>query len=529
MGVTTVDRYRDPVAAQLVTWWRRRPLAVQDVATAALLVVVWLVVTSYLQKGLWIPRNGEAHVVAMWATGAAVALRRILHPAVLLVGLVAYPLVYTWPMVTEFHLLPVLIVAYCAAKSGRVRPVVVGLVCLGITGSLLGVLPSRAGRAGLGQIWWVISASPGFREHGPGGPILDWSRITFALFVVAGTTFLGALVLAQHRTAAALAARNAELERLRQVESRQVVVEERSRIARELHDVVAHHMSAIVIRAQAAERLGPKQPEVAVEASGWIAQAGQEALAAMRHTVQVLRTGDVDRQVELAPQPTLGDIRHIAERLAPTGLAIEVDLPRPLPVLDPQVDLAAVRIAQEALTNALRHAQAGRAVVSVSETGDGLLVVVDDDGRTGAAPPAHPQGHGLRGMAERAASCGGRLTIVPSPLGGWRVMAQLPHPIGPKHSVTAPAPASAPAPPPPTHRPAAAPLPSPARAAPPVRTPGPVPVPDASGSDPTGRPRTPAPAPTSGPAPGPTTASASGRRPEAPGRSPVGPVREAPA
>jgi signal transduction histidine kinase len=429
MGLEPRSRYRGPVGAQLVTWWRGRPPVVQDLVLAAATVVAWALVTSFLQKGLWIPRNREAHVVAMWCTGYALALRRSVHPVVLLVAVAAYPIVYQWPLLTEFHLLPVLIVAYTAAKSGRVHPVVVGLVCTAIAGSLLAVLPSRAGQAGIWQIWWLLNGTGSRAPRSALGGYLDWSRITFALFVVVGTTFLGALVLAQNRTAAALAARNAELERLRRVEARQVVVEERSRIARELHDVVAHHMSAIVIRAQAAERLGPKQPEVATEAAGWIAQAGREALAAMRHTVQVLRTGDGDREIELAPQPTLGDIRAIAERLAPTGLVVDVRLPRPLPVVGPQVDLAAVRIAQEALTNALRHAEASRAVVTVRDESDGLLVVVDDDGRTGAAPPHDPTGHGLRGMAERAASCGGDLAIVPSPLGGWRVMAHLPHPL----------------------------------------------------------------------------------------------------
>jgi signal transduction histidine kinase len=410
-----------------VSWWRRPPYLAQDVALAAGLVVAWMAITSFLEQGLWIPQNGEAHVVAMWCTALTVAIRRSVHPVVLLLAVLAYPVVYAWPLLTDFHLLPVLIVAYTAAKSGRVRPIIVGLVCMASAGSLLTVLPSRADRAGLWQIWFLVSGGRMSPNRPVPGSYLDWSRVTFALFVVAGTTFLGALVLAQNRTAAALAARNAELERLRQVESQQVVMQERSRIARELHDVVAHHMSAIVIRAQAAARLGDRQPEVATEAAGWIAQAGQEALAAMRHTVQVLRSAAGDRQVELAPQPTLDDIRTIAERLAPTGLAVEVRLPQPLPALDPPTDLAAVRIAQEALTNALRHAEASRAVITVRDEDGGLLVVVDDDGRTGAAPPAEPTGHGLRGMTERAASCGGDLAIVPSPLGGWRVMAHLPH------------------------------------------------------------------------------------------------------
>jgi signal transduction histidine kinase len=235
---------------------------------------------------------------------------------------------------------------------------------------------------------------------------------------------------------------------LRGVESQKVVVEERTRIARELHDVVAHHVSAILIRAQAAERLAPSRPEVAVEALHWIEDAGKEALTGMRHAVQVLREADGDhravelapqdnravelvpqdnRALELAPQPTLADLRAIVERLAPLGLDVEIALPDPLPAVDPQVELAAVRIAQEGVTNALRHAEARRAVVRVAEEAGHLVLVVDDDGRSGKAPALSASGHGLRGMAERAAACGGRLDIARSELGGWSVRATLPH------------------------------------------------------------------------------------------------------
>jgi signal transduction histidine kinase len=205
-------------------------------------------------------------------------------------------------------------------------------------------------------------------------------------------------------------------------------------------------MCAIVIRAQAAERLAPGQPEVAVDALGWIADTGKEALTGMRHAVQVLREADRDRAVELAPrgdraaelashgdrarelapQPTLADLRGIVERLAPVGLDVEMALPDPLPAVDPQVELAAVRIAQEGVTNALRHAEARRAVVRVAEEPGHLVVAVDDDGRSGKAPALSASGHGLRGMAERAAACGGRLDIARSDLGGWSVRATLP-------------------------------------------------------------------------------------------------------
>ncbi len=297
---------------------------------------------------------------------------------------------------TEFHLVPILAVAYLVAQSGAINPLVVGAVCLAGTGLLFVDLDG-------------LTLAPGF----------GWSRVLFALFVVAGTTFLGALVREQRR--------------LRAVESQKVVVEERTRIARELHDVVAHHVSAIVIRAQAAERLAPGRPEVAVESLRWIADAGREALTGMRHAVQVLREADGDRAVspppravELAPQPTLADLRGTVERLAPVGLDVEIALPDPLPAVDPQVELAAVRIAQEGVTNALRHAEARRAVVRVAEEAGHLVVAVDDDGRSGKAPTLGASGHGLRGMAERAAACGGRLDIARSDLGGWSVRATLP-------------------------------------------------------------------------------------------------------
>jgi signal transduction histidine kinase len=310
---------------------------------------------------------------------------------------------------TEFHLLPILAVAYLVAQSGVISPLVAGAVCLAGTGVLFGDLDS-------------LTLARGF----------DWSRVLFSLFVVVGTTFLGALVREQRR--------------LRGVESQKVVVEERTRIARELHDVVAHHVSAIVIRAQAAERLAPGRPEVAVEALRWIEDAGKEALTGMRHAVQVLREADGDRPLELAPhgdralelaphgdrapelapQPKLADLRTIVERLAPVGLDVEITLPDPLPVVDPQVELAVVRIAQEGVTNALRHAEARRAVVRVADEAGELVLAVDDDGRSGKAPALTASGHGLRGMAERAAACGGRLDIAPSELGGWSVRATMP-------------------------------------------------------------------------------------------------------
>ncbi|HEY8544331.1 MAG TPA: histidine kinase [Acidimicrobiales bacterium] len=405
---------------ELAAWWRRLPDLGQDLLLGALVVLGWTAGTLAAQ----LPPVGEGaplvlpagqSQVAMWATAAVVAARRVAPPATLLFGVPVYVTVLLLPLydlgrpggrgvlahATEFHLVPILAAAYLVARSGAVNPLLTGAVCLTGTGAVF---------VDFGE----LQLAPG----------VTWSRVLFALFVTAGTTFLGALVREQRR--------------LRAVEAQQVVAEERARIARELHDVVAHHVSAIVIRAQAAERLAARRPEVAVEAVGWIAGAGKEALAGMRHAVHVLREADADRVVELAPQPTLADLRGIVDRLAPTGLAVEVALPDPLPRLDPQVELAAVRIAQEGLTNALRHADARRAVVRVVEEAGHLVVAVDDDGRSGTVPSldragagsggsGNGAGHGLRGMAERAAACGGRFAVTRSDLGGWSVRATLPH------------------------------------------------------------------------------------------------------
>jgi signal transduction histidine kinase len=409
------------MSGQLAAWWRRLPDLGQDLVVGVLVVVGWTAATLAVQ----LPPVGEGgrlalpagqNQVAMWATAAVLTFRRMVPPVALLLGVPLYVVVMRLPLydlgaprggggggvllhTTEFHLVPILAVAYLVAQSGAASPLVAGAVCLAGTGALFVDRDSLMLARGI-----------------------SWSRALFAMFVVAGTTFLGALVREQRR--------------LRAVESQKVVVEERTRIARELHDVVAHHMSAIVIRAQAAERLAPGQPEVAVDALHWIADTGKEALTGMRHAVQVLRDADRDhalvpaprgdRGAELAPQPTLADLRGIVERLAPVGLDVEIALPDPLPGVDPQVELAAVRIAQEGVTNALRHAEARRAIVRVAEDAGHLVVAVDDDGRSGKAPAISASGHGLRGMAERAAACGGRLDIARSDLGGWSVRATLP-------------------------------------------------------------------------------------------------------
>ena len=156
----------------------------------------------------------------------------------------------------------------------------------------------------------------------------------------------------------------------------------------------------------------------------------------MRQVVKVLRAQDGSAAGALAPEGGIADLDAIVERVRSAGLAVTLEVPDLLPRLGPQVELAAVRIVQEALTNALVHAGARQARVTLSMRDSALMVTVDDDGTLGPPPatrvgllprpaPGERVGHGLVGMQERAAGCGGRVYLASGPLGGWRVIADL--------------------------------------------------------------------------------------------------------
>lgn len=383
-------------------WHRLHPVT-QDAAVAAVVAVAWFGAYSYWRRHGWHPLHPEAYELAGAWTAGTLALRRVAPGAVLIAAVVAFPVLYGPALETEFHLLPVLVAGYTATSTGRVSAVVAAGACAAAVLVLARAADVRD-----------LLSSP-----------VDWSGLLFAEFTTAGVVAFGALVHQQRSTAVVLAARNAELEQLRAVEARQATADERARIARELHDVVAHHLTALIIRAQAAERVAATRPEVASESVGWIAGTAREALAAMRQTVRVLRStsGEV---VPLTPGPTLADLPAVAARVEDAGLQVDLRVAGALPPLDHQVELAALRIAQEALTNTLRHGRATRAVVSLRCAGPDLLLAVDDDGRSGAPRAGQRPGHGLLGMRERATACGGRLDVGPSPMGGWRVRARLP-------------------------------------------------------------------------------------------------------
>lgn len=216
--------------------------------------------------------------------------------------------------------------------------------------------------------------------------------------------------------------RLAEREERRREEALRTVVEERTRIARELHDVVAHRVSLMTVQAGAARTVAADDPEKAAEAMGAVEQAGREVLGELRHLLGVLRP---DAEGDLFPQPGLIDIPHLVDEFNEAGLEVTLSVHGEeveLPVL---VELAVYRIVQEALTNALRHAGPdARAMVRLETNGEGVRIEVTDDG-IGASPGVNG-GHGIVGMRERAQLLGGSFHSGPGRRGGYSVSAYLP-------------------------------------------------------------------------------------------------------
>ncbi len=218
-----------------------------------------------------------------------------------------------------------------------------------------------------------------------------------------------------------------EASRSRQValgeEAQRAVSEEQARIARELHDVIAHSVSVIVVQAGAADDVFESRPDQARGAIRSIESTGREALAELRRLLGAVRPAEDPGPA--APQPGLESLDALAEPVRAGGLEVVVRRegePAPLPA---GVDLSAYRIVQEALTNTLRHARATRAEVVLRYGRDELEVEVLDDGRA-SVPQAPRSGHGLLGMRERASLLGGTLEAGPLPSGGYRVHATLP-------------------------------------------------------------------------------------------------------
>jgi signal transduction histidine kinase len=216
-----------------------------------------------------------------------------------------------------------------------------------------------------------------------------------------------------------LSDRRAEQEKAR---AQAAILEERARIARELHDVVAHAISVIVLQARGGRRVLDAEPADARDAFATIERTGRQALEEMRRLLGMLRASD--EELALAPQPTLKELDRLVEQVRAAGLPVEVAIegePRELP---PGVDLSAYRIVQEALTNALKHAGPARARVLLRYQANDLEVEIADDGP--GTGDGSGSGHGLIGMRERVSVYGGELQAGRRPEGGYALRARLP-------------------------------------------------------------------------------------------------------
>ncbi|MFI6978819.1 sensor histidine kinase [Embleya sp. NPDC050154] len=295
-------------------------------------------------------------------------------------------------------------VLYTAAKIGSPRRVRLALVCVFAV-------------PGLYFARWGTSVNPDVRE---GAFVYTFIAITLGIAWV-----LGDSMRTRRAYYAELEERATRLEFERDQQALIAAAAERSRIARELHDVVAHNVSVIVVQADGASRAIATSPDKAREALETIAKTGREALVEMRRLLGVLRAQNETEG--LVPQPSLRHLDDLVDQVGRAGLSVRVVVEGE--PIDPSrtVALTAYRIIQEALTNTRKHAgPTAGAEVLVGYRGDALEVRISDDGR-GAQAPGDGMGHGLIGMRERVAMLGGRLDIGPGPDGGWAVHAVLPY------------------------------------------------------------------------------------------------------
>ena len=275
---------------------------------------------------------------------------------------------------------------------------------------LLGMAPERR-QALAGIPVYVAAIAITIRNHATDG-LEDFVFVTLVLSCAWAAGF------ALKRKLAEVDARRLEAEE----QARTAAEEERGRIARELHDVVAHSVSVMTVQAGAVRRLLAPEQAREREALLTVEETGRQALTEMRRLLGVLRQDG--ESPALAPQPGLATLDALVQQVRDAGLPVELSVEGDRTALPPGVDLSAYRIVQEALTNTLRHAGPARAWVAVRYRADEVEVEVANDGRSNESGDGY--GHGLIGMRERVSLCGGDLSAGPRPGGGYTISARLP-------------------------------------------------------------------------------------------------------
>lgn len=358
----------------------------------------------------WYPANPENYLLISLIGAVAWPLSRKFPRTTLVLVVAWYTCPDGWYDILELRLLPLVLIAGRAAARG-VSIVFVGV--LTVTGLAFALIP------------WEISALieatiRGWLDESYDFIVPDPSRRILAALVVIAVVALSRALYLHRATAEILRQRNEQLVELRAADRERVADQVRASIARDIHDVVAHHVTAMVIGAQAADRVADNDPTQLRSSVRTIANEGSEALAAMRRVVRMLR----DRERPDAPVSLFADsVRTFADRVRAIG--IDVDLQIEEFLLPEFVQAGALRIVQEALTNVMRHSGARSAVVHAHLVGEELHLLIRDDG-TARPSPTQENGFGLIGMHERALALQGTLTAGPHVDGGWEVRAALP-------------------------------------------------------------------------------------------------------
>jgi signal transduction histidine kinase len=385
----------------LALWRRWRESVASDIVTAAALTALMLA-GAYAEahpnqpadrvvSGHPVPHTPAAAFTLVVVAGLVLAGRRRYPLAVLAVSTSAVAAYSLLGYVNGAALLLPTVALFAAARAAGVRQ---AIAAAGVTLVVL------------------MGATAAGNPFGPFG-----GGFTLIPGLIAAALFAG---LASQNRRAYIASLQARAED----DARRRVDEERLRIARELHDVVAHTMATINVQAGVAAHVLPDRPEAAAEALRVIKGASKEGLRELRAILNVLRRADEDDPTQ--PAPGLAQIETLVAGATRAGLATTVRLTGTAGPLPAAVDLAAYRIVQESLTNAIRHAGPATAIVSLSYGQAELGIDVVDTGRGASTSASEGSGHGLIGMRERAASVGGTVQTGPQPGGGYRVAARLP-------------------------------------------------------------------------------------------------------
>lgn len=392
----------------------RSPLAV-DAVTAVGMTVLGLIalrsITSVLEANDADLPAGWLSVLLVCATTVPLALRRRYPLSVLTIVALSFT-VHRWLGVAEFDMstLGLFLAIYSAGVyGGRWRSPVRAVMILPSSSLLIYDLIVIDGEVVDGDILWI-----------------RLSNIALNAVFFAVAWWLGDASRRRRQIEADLVARTEELEVEREENARRAVLDERVRIARELHDVVAHHVSVMGLQAGAARRAFGQDPDAARGALLNVEASGREAVRELHQLLGFLREDEGGAD---APQPGLDGLPALVDQVEDAGLTVDLEVEAGLDV-PASVGLSVYRIVQESLTNSLRHGRAIRAKVEVRALDDAVSVTVDDDGAGATVNGGPSGGHGLVGMRERAALHHGRFDAGPRSEGGWRVEAVLAVPGG---------------------------------------------------------------------------------------------------